>query len=483
VANLPQLRDYQLTTIAEVRAAIVAGHKRILVVIPTGGGKTTIGGAMIHGSIAKGNRALWLAHRKELVEQAHERISSPRAGFGIPAGLIMAGSPPRRKHQVQVASIATLIRRDLPTAKLVLVDEAHHSVSPSFLAMLDKYPHAVIIGLTATPYRLDGRGLGDVYTAIVAPVSIADLQAQGHLTPVRYFGTRKDLEPKMDEVKTIAGDYDAKAMFKEFDKRPLYDGVVANYRKFADASRAIVFNINVEHSLKVMEAFRATGIAAYHVDGETPRAEREKILKDFKAGAFEVLCNVNILTEGFDLPAIETVILNRATKSKSLYLQMVGRGLRPAPGKSACTVIDQGGNVRHFGPVEHPEEHSLEATAKKKGGSATSAPPMKCCPGCERLDLLFVATCPECGHVYSSGEMKLEQEDFLELTDFLPKNVVVKGIKKPVPDHLKKNWLEMSKDELKEYAAIQGYKHGWVHCQLKRQVDVASDALQGTMAA
>ncbi|GAA4349932.1 DEAD/DEAH box helicase [Hymenobacter saemangeumensis] len=480
MSNLPQLRNYQLAVIEGVREQMKQGHRRILVVVPTGGGKTTIGGSIIHSSVSKGHRVLWLAHRKELVEQAHERISDRHKGFGIPAGVMMAGHPPRRKHAVQVASIATLIRRDLPTAKVVLVDEAHHSVSPSFLNMLDKYPDAVVIGLTATPYRLDGRGLGDVYTAIVAPVSIGDLQAQGYLTPVRYFGTRKDLEPKLDTVKTVGGDYKNDELYKLFDKRALYDGVVANYVKFANASRAIVFNINVEHSLKVMEAFRAAGIAAYHVDGETPRAERESILAAFKRGEFEVLCNVNILTEGFDLPAIETVILNRATKSKSLYLQMVGRGLRPAPGKSACTVIDQGGNVRHFGPVEHPEEHSLEATPKRKSGSgATSAPPMKTCPQCERLDLLFVQQCPECGHVYSSGEMKLEQEEFLELTDFLPKNVVVPGAKKPVPDHLKKSWLDMSKEELKEYATIQGYKPGWVYCQLKRQ----EQAQEGAMAA
>ncbi len=470
MANLPQLRDYQQQVLADVRAAMKAGHRRILVVVPTGGGKTTIGGAMLHGAVGRGHRALWLAHRKELVEQAHERISCPRTGFGLPAGCIMAGHPPRRRPAVQVASIATLIRRDLPTAQVVVVDEAHHSVSAGFLKVLDAYPNAVVVGLTATPYRLDGRGLGDVYTALVAPVSIADLQAQGYLTPVRYFGTRKDLEPKLEEVKTIGGDYDPKALFKQFDTRQLYDGVVANYRRFADGQKAIVFNINVEHSLKVCEAFCAAGIRARHVDGETPRHEREKTLKDFRAGAFAVLCNVNILTEGFDLPAIEAVILNRATKSKALYFQMVGRGLRPAPGKTACTVIDQGGNVRHFGPVEHPDVPALEATAKKKkGDAALSAPPMKSCPVCERLDYLFAKQCAECGHVYNVGKDALEEAEFIELTDFLPKHVVVKGAKKPVPDHLKKSWLDMSEDELHEYATIQGYKPGWVHYQQRRQ--------------
>ncbi|MGI4875263.1 MAG: DEAD/DEAH box helicase family protein [Janthinobacterium lividum] len=464
--NLPQLRDYQHQVLEGVHAEIRNGHRRILVVVPTGGGKTTIGGAIIHGATQKQNRVLWLAHRKELVEQAHERISSPRVGFGIPAGVMMAGVEPRRAHAVQVASLATLLRRELPAARIVVVDEAHHSVSPSFLALLDQYPDAVVIGLTATPYRLDGRGLGDVYTALVSPVSIADLQAAGYLTPVRYYGTKKDLELK--DVKTTGGDYNTAALFDKFNKRELYDGVVSNYQKFAPASRAIVFNVNVEHSLNVCAAFRAAGIAAYHVDGETPRREREAILASFKAGEFEVLCNVNILTEGFDLPAIETVILNRATKSKSLYLQMVGRGLRPALGKHHCTVIDQGGNVRHFGPVEMPEEHSLAKTKEKPGGAG--AAPMKFCPGCEALLLIGVKVCPDCGEQFGEeAGAGLAVEEFMELTPFLPKSVLVKSTKNPVPEHLKKNWLDMSEGELAEYAAIQGYKPGWVHYQLRRQ--------------
>lgn len=471
MSSLPKLRPYQLQVIQEVRAAIKSGKRRILVVVPTGGGKTTIGGSIIHSSVSNGNRVLWLAHRKELVDQAFERISDKRIGFGIPAGVIMAGARPTRRHQVQVASIQTLLKRDRPEAKVVLVDEAHHSVSPSFLTLLDQYSDSVVVGLTATPYRLDGRGLGDVYDAIVAPIGIPELQAQGFLTPVRYFGTPKDLEPKTDDVRTVAGDYDTKQLYQKFDKRELYDGVVANYQRFANGTRAIVFNINVEHSLKTVEAFRAAGISAHHVDGETPRAERERILRAFKNAEFDVLCNVNILTEGFDLPAIECVILNRKTKSKALYLQIVGRGLRPSPGKDCCLVIDQGGNVREFGPVEHPEEHELETTAqRKKSGGAKGAPPMKSCPLCEELHLLSVAECG-CGHRFSSGSMELKKEEFVELTDFLPKNVKLKSAKKPVPNHLKKSWMDMTREELEEYAAIQDYKPGWVFMQLRRQTE------------
>ncbi|MGY2133634.1 DEAD/DEAH box helicase [Hymenobacter sp. HD11105] len=476
MSSLPTLRPYQLQVIDEVRTAIKAGKRRILVVVPTGGGKTTIGGSIIHGATANGHSVLWMAHRKELVDQAYERISCRRSGFGISAGIIMANTRPNRRQMVQVASIQTLLKRELPAAKIILVDEAHHSVSPSFLKLLERYPNTITIGLTATPYRLDGRGLGDVYDAIVAPIGIPELQKQGYLTPVRYFGTPKDLEPKTDDVKTIAGDYDQKALYLKFDQRELYAGVVSNYQRFANGTRAIVFNINVEHSQKTMEAFRAAGISCYHVDGETPRAERESLLKRFRNAEFDVLCNVNLLTEGFDLPAIECVLLNRKTKSKALYLQMVGRGLRPAPGKDCCLVIDQGGNVREFGPVEHPEEHALEMTAdRKKGGGAKGAPPMKSCPMCEELHLLNVRECG-CGHFFSSASQELKQEEFMELTSFLPATVKLKAPKPEVPVHLRKAWISMSEAELREYAHLMGHKPGWVYHQLQRQRELSQAA-------
>lgn len=472
---LPQLRDYQEEVVQGVRDAILAGHRKILVAVPTGGGKTTIAGHMIHGSLGNGRRSLFLAHRKELVEQCYDRLTCEQRGFGLKydTGLIMAGCPPRRRKPVQVASLQTLIRRELPQSHLVFVDEAHHSLSASFLQLLEQYQAAgaIIIGLTATPYRLDGRGLGDVYDVIVAPVSVGDLIGRGYLTPVRYYGTRKDLEPVTEDVKVRAGEFDAAQLYAKFDKRELYDGVVQNYLRFAEASKAIVFNVNVEHSLKVVAAFRAAGIGAEHVDGETPRGERERILHDFRNGAFEVLCNVNILTEGFDLPAIETVILNRATKSKSLYLQMVGRGLRPSPGKSHCVVIDQGGNVRQFGPVEAPQEYVLEYTAPKgsKGsGAGQGAPPMKECPACEQLLLVQVRECGGCGHQFEASHQQLKQEDFLELTDFLPATVKAKPV---TPAHLRKRFTDMTEAELREFQELKGYKPGWVYAQLQRRTE------------
>lgn len=455
--NVPQLRTYQVQSIAELREAFRTGHRRIILVIPTGGGKTTVAAEMIRLAMGIGNHILFLAHRKELILQAKDRLHS----FGITPGIIMAGWA-QRSRPVMVASQQTLIRRALPKADVIFVDECHHSTSKGFVNILDSYPNAFVIGLTATPYRLDGKGLGVAgYSQIVAPININQLVDEGHLVPAKYYGPKRD----MSTEHSAGGDYNTKELFDKFNKTVIYDGVIQHYNKFAANSKAIVFNVNVEHSQKMAGLFNDHGISCAHLDGETPALQRAQILNDFKDGKYQVLCNVNILTEGFDLPAIETVILNRATKSKSLYLQMVGRGLRPALGKSHCTVIDQGGNVYLHGPVDLEEEYSLESKKKNGGG----APPMKECPNCFLLQHAGAQICKECNYVFTLAihERQLPTETFEDITDFLPKQA--KTPKAPLPEHLKKAWSDMTKEELEELASIRGYKKGWVWMQLKAQ--------------
>ncbi|WP_026463512.1 DEAD/DEAH box helicase [Adhaeribacter aquaticus] len=463
--NVPTLRPYQVQSIEELREAFRQGHRRMILVIPTGGGKTTVAAEMIRKATENGNHILFLAHRKELVEQAKNRLHT----FGIKPGVIMAGWT-QKARPVMVASQQTLIRRALPKADVIIIDECHHSPSNGFLKIIndEQYRLSFIIGLTATPFRLDGKGLGSVgYTQIVAPITITQLVDEGHLVPARYYGPKRD----MSDVHVTGGDFNAKELFSKFDKTVIYDGVIQHYNKFAPGSKAIVFNVNVEHSVKMARLFNEQGISCAHVDGETPALERAQILSDFREGKYQVLCNVNILTEGFDLPAIETVILNRATKSKALYLQMVGRGLRPALGKSCCTVIDQGGNVYMHGPVDLEEEYSLEDKPKKGGG----APPMKECPNCFLLQHTGAQVCKECNYVFSIAihERELPQEEFEDITNFLPKPV--KANKVPVPEHLRKPWSDMTDEELKEFARMKGFKPGWVWVQIQnRQKGVAA---------
>jgi DNA repair protein RadD len=460
MSSIPPLRDYQLEAIEQLRAGIRQKHRAQLLVLPTGAGKTTVASKLIHSAIEQGSNVLFMAHRKELVEQAKDRLHQ----FGVKPGIIMSGWKHRKHQPVNVASVQTLLRRDLPTAKIIIVDEAHHSISAGFKQLLEQYPESIIIGLTATPYRLDGKGLGDIYSKIVAPISLADLTDRGYLVPARYFGSKQD----MSDVASKGGDYDPSQMYNKFDKREIYDGVVEHYNKFAAGTKAIVFNVNVEHSVKMTDKFIAAGIPAAHVDGETSPLERNRILQAFRDNKFKVLCNVNILTEGFDLPTIETVILNRATKSKSLYLQMIGRGLRPAPGKSHCTVIDQGGNVWQHGPVDMPEEYTLEAVppSKRKGAQAT---PVKECPQCYLLQHLSRPTCEECGYVFriNIAERELKKVEFEEITSLT--KILAATVKPSKPPHLRKSYSDMSLEELKEVAQLNGWKPGWAYVQYKRQ--------------
>lgn len=445
------LRPYQIEAIDAVREAILAGHKRILLVIATGGGKTTVASEIITKTVEKGGKALFIAHRRELVDQAKNRL----AQFGVYAGVIMAGTLPSRPKPVNVASVPTLTRRHdrRPKANVLIVDEAHHSTAMGFRRLIEAYVEdgAYVIGLTATPYRTDDRPLGDIYDAIVAPISLKMLTEEGHLVPARYFGPKVEL----GDIKVSKGDYDTTESYNAYNKRELYANTVGNYQRFAHGTKAICFNINVAHSLETVAFFRAAGYRAEHVDGETPAMERSRTLDAFRRGEIDVLCNVNILTEGFDLPAIETVILNRPTKSRGLYMQMVGRGLRPAPGKVWCTVIDQGNNVRAFGPVENEPEPVLQQPPKRE--KVQGVAPVKDCPQCETLVHLSATVCSNCGYVFPKEEKVLAEAEFTEIT----------GGPVEVPEHLQKPWAHLTPEELSELGRLKGYKLGWVIRQAK----------------
>jgi len=470
--SIPPLRDYQLQAIEELRDGIRNHHRAQILVLPTGAGKTTVAAQLISGAVANNNHVLFMAHRKELVMQAKNRLHQ----FGIRPGVIMSGWKHRSNMLVNVASQQTLIKRELPPAKLIVVDEAHHSMSNGFKNLLEQYPKAAIVGLTATPYRLDGRSLGDIYTNIVAPITLAELTAQGFLVPARYIGTQMD----MSDVEVKRGEYNHKQLHEKFDKKEIYDGVIENYMTYAPRSRAIVFNNDVLHSKSMTERFLSAGIPAAHLDADTHPLERSKILERYAAGQILVLNNVDLFGEGFDLPEIETVIANRRTKSKSLWKQWVGRGLRPAPGKTKCTVIDQGGNVWEHGPVDAPEEYSLEPEEKKKKSSLAQASPVKMCGGCGFIQSLSAQKCSECGHVFTTHitERELPKAEFLDVTDevkdFVPRDFQKEKKHPPLPDHLRKAYTDMTEEELKEVAEIRGYKPGWVWVQLKRRKEMAA---------
>lgn len=483
------LRPYQVEAIANTRQ-ILAKQNSIVIVLPTGAGKTTVAAEMICLMVKAGKRVWFGAHLFELVDQARKRFEA----FGL-TGQVGTIAPNWHYHgdrPVQVAMVQTLARRieKLPVHQhpdFLFIDESHHSPAGSYQKVFAALPNTKRIGLTATPFRLDGRGLGDDYAELIAPVSAAQLVEQGYLVPARYYGSEADLHG----LKSKMGDYDQKELYDRFNKRQLYAGTVKNYRTFADGQKAIVFCVNVEHSLLTVQAFVADGIAAAHLDGTTPSAIRAKILSDFAAGRYQVLSNVALFTEGFDLPELGCVILNRATQSRSLYLQMVGRGLRPSPGKAQCIVIDQGSNVSAHGFFDDEIAYELnpEPKRKKKKTDALDVCPMKECPSCRLFNKVQARACEECGHEWPASHEKAKETEMVELRR---EEIRVGGLlvgtreltpeqakKTAMPEHLKGRPLsELSEPELRAVARLRGYHPRWVNRQLELRTKQAGREAQ-----
>lgn len=434
------LHDYQNKTISLLKEKIASGKKRIVIVLPTGSGKTTLASEIIRLARNKNNKSLFVAHRQELVYQAHGRL----AQFGIDAGIIM---PPHTAngHDVHVASVQTLIRRQHPPADILFIDECHHTNSGSYLKIIKNYPNAYILGLTATPFRSDGKPLGEIFQDVIAPVSIQDLIDQNFLVRPRYFGAKQDFS----DVKIKMGDYDNNQLFEKVDKKILYDGVVDKFKQFGHG-KTLVFCVNVRHSIKTCEAFTEAGYKAAHLDAETDTTTRKQILKEFAEGKWQILCNVALFTEGFDLPAIETIILNRATKSKGLYFQICGRGLRTSENKETCIIIDHGSNVYEHGVIEAEQEYDIHSKKKKKKSNTVIVDQVKQCPKCQSLLGNKTEICYHCGYEFPETHEIVEAE----FEEIIPKKIVI-------PAHLRKPWSQMNDTELEEYRQLKGYKPGW----------------------
>lgn len=465
-----KLREYQQESKNEARRLYREGHRRVILCKPTGSGKTVTFASIASDAVKKGARVAILVDRKELLDQANEKLKA----YGLRPQIIRGKNRINYQSKCFVATVQTLINRPQPDLNLLIIDEAHKQTFDKLLA-LDSYDKTFVIGATATPMR-SGRmkQLSDNYTAMIEPVTIGELIADGFLVPAITYAAKAG-GADMSSVKTKLGDFDKKTMFDAFNKAPLYDGVVDQYRKFSDGERAICFNINVEHSENTAEAFNASGVSAKHCDGSMTEKVREGILREWRLGLFDVLCNCDLFTTGFDEPTIETVIVNRATQSVPLWLQMCGRGSRPSSGKPEFKIIDMGANVYRLGFWEQEREFNLTHETKKKKGEA---PVKECDPtigdingliGCGAVVPASATSCKHCGFVFPVKERKLVVGDFGQVTD---KNNVL-------PERLAKlKFKEMSLSELDEVRKIRKYNLGWLVRQVATRDDLTLEQLQ-----
>lgn len=386
-----------------------------MLVAPTGSGKTIILASIIQSSASKGKRVLFMAPRRELIHQACEKLRLA----GVEHGIIMAGENARGYLPVQVACVPTLVKRarnGLPHFDLVIQDEAHIAVGGEGGALLKSF-QCPRIGLTATPARTDGLGLGELYDELVLGPSVADLTEHGFLVPVRYFAPSK---PDLDGVKVTAGDYNQKQLGDRMDQVKLIGDVVENWARICPDRKTLVASVTVAHSMHLRDAFRAVGVKAEHVDGETPHDERAQLFRRFKDGDFQVLCNCEITTYGYDEPSVQCIVLAKPTKSIARYLQIVGRGLRPFPGKDDIILIDHSGAVDELGYVDDVFPWSLDGKEKvqeRKAAERKEPRPMTC-SSCKAV-FKPARHCPmcgaECGGAYAKA-IKAHEASLIEVT-------------------------------------------------------------------
>lgn len=416
VNSKPTLRPYQVDAVEAARESFRKGHRSVLLVAPTASGKTVLASAIIDGAVSKGTRTLFLAHRRELIFQTRDKLRS----FGVEPGIVMAGERMSPSAPCQVASVQTLAQRQgiLQDIGLIFFDEAHHAAAATYQKASAAFPEARIIGLTATPWRMDGKGLSDVFEDSVLVSTPSRLRDLGYLCPVGGWAFEAI---DTSGAKVQGGDFVASSM--DGSSAKVLGSIVGEYVARANGKRAVCFCVSVAASQATAQRFRDAGVAAEHIDGETPKAERDAVLDRLRSGETKVVTNCAVLTEGFDLPSIEVCILARPTLSPSLFLQMAGRVLRIHPGKERAIIHDHARCLATHGHPYDERDYSMsEASAEKsvnvKRKQADESKPSLCrqCGAVTERGRKY--PCAACGYTPSDAdlaeELRVEAKEITE---------------------------------------------------------------------
>lgn len=428
-----ELRDYQQKAVNDLREAYRQGFKAPFLTAPTGAGKTVILSEICSNANARGTNTVLLVHRQELVVQTAKTF----ARFGIPHSIVAPAKVVQNAIKIQleefnkswfrdeshiyIATVQTLIRRmaDLPKFELILIDEAHHGVAGTWLKIVKSYPGARILGVSATPERLDGQGLGvhcgGIFDKLVLGPSVKSLIERGFLTRPRVYCP--PIEADFSDLKTIAGDFDRKQQQEKLHKPRIIGNVIAHYRKYCDGVPAIAFCPTVEYAQYVADNFNAAGYRAASIDGKMDDYQRNKAINDLGAGRLDVLTSCEIVSEGTDIPVVGAAILLRKTKSLGLYLQQVGRALRPYPGKSETIILDHVGNCNTHGLPDDDHEWTLDGRIRRNRSGSSGSLACRQCLNCYAVYPSTVNVCPICGTPASKTKTEIEEVEG-ELVEF-----------------------------------------------------------------
>ena len=438
-----QLHNYQKTLVERTRQSYIDGYKSPCVVAPCGAGKSVIISDVARKTTQRGKRVLFLVHRRELIEQIKGTFKRNAVDLDL----------------VEFGMVQTVVRKldKIPKPSLIITDENHHGLAASYRKIYEYFGDVLRLGFTATPIRLNGSGLGDINDILIEEVDAEWLIENSFLSPYKYYAPKliNTEALKLNNLSEFSSGSIDKAME---DRKKIFGDAVRHYQQLADGEQAIAYCHSIEASLQVKEEFLLSGINAEHIDAKTPRVERDAIIQKFRDREIQVLTNVDLIGEGFDVPDCSTVIMLRPTKSLSLFIQQSMRGMRYKPGKLSI-IIDHVDNVREFGLPDAKRKWSLKA---KRGQGVEGEVKIKQCKNCFAVYPAEEKKCPECGHIQEVkviGGYDVDKEARLEEVKKENINIVL-DFREPEDCQ--------TVEELYQLAKNRKYKPGWAYVQAKR---------------
>lgn len=440
-----KLHPYQRKLVNQARQSLAKGNHSVLVVSPAGSGKSIVIAEIARLTQQKGGHVMFTVHRKELTEQINQSFKNNNVDLSK-CTIMTVGKIANRLGKLQKPS-------------LIITDETHHSLAKTYKKIYDYYSDVPLIGFTATPWRMNHKGLGHVYDDMVEGPDVSWLIKNHYLAPYKYYSVKLIDDTKLKKSST--GDHTNKSISQATESSTIYGDVIQTYLDKTPGQQAIVYCHSIEFSKLVAKKFREAGVNAAHVDSKTPQVQREQIMSDFKRGKIKALCNIDLISEGFNVPDCSVVIMLRPTASLVVDVQQSMRSMRYRPHKKA-TIIDHVANYQRFGLPDTPRDWTLKDRAKTKKNNV-SDPPIRQCPQCFGIISAKDKVCPLCGFVFKAeqSEMKIDKTARLKQinnNDFdLKANYIVT-----------KNPKDLNTmDELQEFAKAKGYKPGWAYYQAK----------------
>lgn len=441
-----QLRPYQEELLNQTRQAFQQGYNSPCIVLGCGGGKTVLFAYMAEQSQKKGNTVWFLVHRKELLDQTIETFNR----FNI------------NRETIHIGMVATYANNldKYPKPDFIIFDECHFSAAKTWQKIINKFPNVKIAGLTATPTRLDQKPLGGIYDTLVIGDSAKKLINKGYLAPYRYYA------PPVTDLSSLqmkGRDFDKEKATELLSTNAIFGDVINHYVSLANGLQAICYCSTIKHSEDMAKAFQDNNINAVHFDGNTPKKERTEIIEKFRNKEIQILCNVDLISVGFDCPDVDCCILLRPTMSTALYIQQSNRALRYRKDKVAV-ILDHVNNYERHGLPDDEREWSLENSYKQEEAfNENGELKIRQCPSCFST-FKTANVCPYCGYEYELKEIEIKNIKEIELREI--KELEEKEIQKIVLDYREPNECKNMK-ELAEYAKNRNYKNGWVYHQSK----------------